>query len=75
MLKMKQLQKYRRLEINKKILILCKLSVITGIIGLTKFDEEKEKNKWMAIAGIIFGVIGAVAAIILIPYVLKEFNI
>ncbi|MBR1654735.1 MAG: DUF4190 domain-containing protein [Clostridia bacterium] len=50
-------------------------AVITGIIGLTKFDEEKENNKWMAIAGIILGVIGAVAAIILIPFVLKEFNI
>ena len=50
-------------------------AVITGTTALKKFDEEKEKNKWMAIAGIIIGVIGAVTAAILIPFVLKNFNI
>ena len=32
-------------------------ALITGIMGLTKFDQEKEKNKWMAIVGIIVSVL------------------
>ena len=30
-------------------------AVVTGIIGLVKFDSSKENNKWMAIVGICVG--------------------
>ena len=49
-------------------------AVITGVTGLSKFNPETEKNKWMAIVGIIVGIIGAVSAALLVPYVLKNFN-
>ena len=32
-------------------------ALITGIIGVVKFDKNKEKGKWMATVGIIFGAI------------------
>lgn len=31
-------------------------AVVTGIIGLVKFDSSKENNKWMAIVGLCVGV-------------------
>ena len=31
------------------------VAVVTGIIGLVKFDSSKENNKWMAIVGICVG--------------------
>ncbi len=49
-------------------------AVITGVTALSKFNEETEKNKWMAIVGIVVGIIGAVSAALLVPYVLKNFN-
>ena len=50
-------------------------AVITGIISLTKFNPETEKNKWMAIVGIILGITGAVIAAVLVPQVLKNLNL
>lgn len=32
-------------------------ATVTGIIGLTKFDAEKEKGRWMAITGLVIGII------------------
>ena len=32
-------------------------ALITGIIGVVKFDKNKEKGKWMATVGIILGAI------------------
>ena len=32
------------------------VAIITGILGLVKFNKETEKFKWMAIVGIIVGV-------------------
>ena len=49
-------------------------AVITGIVALTKFNPETEKNKWMAIVGIILGITGAVIAAILVPQMLKTLN-
>ena len=40
------------------------VAIITGIIGLVKFDATKEKGKGFAIAGLIVGVIDVVAVII-----------
>ena len=31
-------------------------ALVTGILGIVKFDEEKNKFKWMAIVGIIVGI-------------------
>ena len=49
-------------------------AVITGIVALTKFNPETEKNKWMAIVGIILGITGAVIAVMLVPQMLKTLN-
>ena len=49
-------------------------AVITGIVALTKFNPETEKNKWMAIVGIILGITGAVIAAMLVPQMLKMLN-
>lgn len=50
-------------------------ALITGIIGLTKFDQEKEKNKWMAIVGIIVGVMDAVLVAVALPAIYKSLGI
>ena len=39
-------------------------AVITGIIGLIKFNPEKEKGKGMAIAGIVVGALDIVMVVI-----------
>ena len=31
-------------------------AIVTGIIGLVKFDSVNEKNRWMAIVGLIVGI-------------------
>jgi uncharacterized membrane protein YvbJ len=33
------------------------LSIVIGIMGISKVDVEKENNKWMGIAGLTLGVI------------------
>ena len=35
-------------------------AIITGITGITKFNPETENNKWMAIFGIVLGIIDVV---------------
>ena len=40
------------------------VAIITGIVGLTKFNPETEKGKGFAIAGLIIGIIDAVLIII-----------
>ena len=50
-------------------------AVITGIVAITKFDSETEKNKWMAYVGIVLGAIGAILAVILIPTMLNMLNL
>ncbi len=36
------------------------VATITGIIGLVKFNNQTEKGKWMAITGLIIGVLEVV---------------
>ena len=38
-------------------------AIITGGIGLSKYNVQSEKGKWMAIAGIVVGAIDIVAVI------------
>ena len=33
------------------------VATITGIIGLVKFNAQTEKGKWMAITGLVIGVL------------------
>lgn len=33
------------------------IAIITGIIGIVTFKHEKEKGRWMAITGLVIGVI------------------
>lgn len=51
-------------------------AVITGILGLTKFDPETQKNnKWMAIVGIILGAVDILLVAIALPTVLKNLGL
>lgn len=40
------------------------VAIVTGIIGLTKFNSETEKGKWMAIVGLIVGIADVVLVIV-----------
>ena len=40
------------------------VAIVTGIIGLVKFDVTKEKGKGFAIAGLVVGVIDVIAVIV-----------
>ena len=48
-------------------------AIVTGIIGLVKFNEQKEKGKWMAITGIILGVLDILWSIIILLIALGIF--
>lgn len=50
-------------------------SLITGIIALTKFDSETENNKWMAIFGIVVGIIDIVAVAMVLPAVFETLGL
>lgn len=39
------------------------VALITGIVGLTKFNQETEKGKGLAIAGVVIGIIDIIAGI------------
>ena len=39
-------------------------AVIQGIVGIVKFDKEKQKFKWMAIVGLVLGVIDIIAVLL-----------
>lgn len=41
-------------------------ALITGIIGVIKFDNNKEKGKWMAIVGIVLGAIEILFTILVV---------
>lgn len=50
-------------------------AVITGAIGISKFNPNTEKNKWMSIVGIVLGIIDIVATIIFLPTLYKAMGI
>lgn len=51
-------------------------AVVTGILGLTKFDPEKHKNnKWMAIVGIILGAADVIIVAVALPGILKNLGL
>ena len=50
-------------------------AIITGVLGITKFNAETEKNKWMAIFGIILGAIDIILVITILPKVYKDLGI
>ncbi len=33
------------------------VAIVTGVIGLVQFDKEKETGRWMAITGLVIGII------------------
>ena len=39
-------------------------AIILGIIGIVKFDNEKQKFKWMAIVGLVLGVVDVIAILL-----------
>ena len=51
-------------------------AIVTGILGIAKFEPENQKNnKWMAIVGIILGIIDVVIVIIALPTMYKQLGI
>lgn len=51
-------------------------AVITGILGITKFNPETQKNnKWMAIVGIVLGAIDVILVAIALPTMLKNLGL
>ena len=41
-------------------------ALITGIIGIVKFNQSKEKGKWMAITGVVLGALEILCSIIIL---------
>lgn len=50
-------------------------ATVTGIIGLVKFDNNTQKNKWMAIVGLVLGIFDIVITIIILPSFYKSLGI
>ena len=50
--------------------------LIAGGLGLAKFNPEKQKNnKWMAIVGIVLGIIDIVLVVTFLPTLYKQLGI
>lgn len=50
-------------------------AVATGIMGITKFNPETENNKWMAIFGVVLGIIDVVLVAIALPGIYESLGI
>lgn len=50
-------------------------AVVTGIVGLTKFNPETQKNKWMAIFGLVLGIIDVVLVAVALPAIYEQLGI
>ena len=48
------------------------VAVVTGIIGIVKFNEKEENNKWMGIVGLC---VGAVDVILVSMYTFSGFSL
>lgn len=46
-------------------------AIIFGGLGMAKFNPETQKNKWMAITGLILGIVDVVGAILVMPMVFE----
>ena len=51
------------------------VSIVFGGIAMAKFNPETQKNKWMAIVGLILGVVDIIATILVLPMVFKRMGI
>ena len=43
------------------------VAIITGAMGIKTFNPETQKNKWMAIFGLVLGIIDIVVVALLLP--------
>lgn len=51
-------------------------ALVTGILGLTKFNPETQKNnKWMAIVGIILGAADVIVVIASLPAIISNLGL
>ena len=50
-------------------------AIITGIIGINKFDEQTQNNRWMGIFGLIVGIIEVIVMIYWLTAVNTAFNL
>lgn len=50
-------------------------AVATGVTGLRNFNPETEKNKWMAIFGIVLGIIDVVLVAMALPNLYEQLGI
>lgn len=49
--------------------------IIAGILGIAKFKPETQKCRWMAIFGLILGIIDVVLVAIALPTIYKQLGI
>ena len=51
-------------------------ALVTGILGLTKFNPETQKNnKWMAIVGIILGAADVIVVLASLPAIISKLGL
>lgn len=50
-------------------------AVITGIMGIVKFDAENHKFKWMGIVGIIIGIADVILVAIALPTIIQNMGL
>ena len=50
-------------------------AIIFGGVGIAKFKPDTQKNKWMAITGLILGIVDVVATILILPMVYSMLGI
>lgn len=51
-------------------------ALVTGILGLTKFNPETQKNnKWMAIVGIILGAADVIVVLASLPAIISNLGL
>ena len=50
-------------------------AIVTGSMALSKFNPDTEKNKWMAIVGIVLGAIDIILTIAVLPSIYRTMGI
>lgn len=48
------------------------VATITGIIGIATFKPDKEKGKWMAITGLVIGIIEIIVMVMYLMGVMED---